>query len=86
VTYWGSDRGPRFEILVDGISLGIETQDGSGARDFVEKRYPLPAEVLAKTAGRRITVRFVGKGGNVGNIYELRLMKPEEPRPPSPSR
>jgi hypothetical protein len=41
-----------------------QTQDGAGARDFVEKRYPLPADVLTKATARRVTVRFLAKAAN----------------------
>ena len=79
ITYWGADRGTHFDILVNDVRVGTETQDGSGRRDFIEKRYPIPEQVLAASKEKQLVVRLAARGGGVGSIYDLRLMKSADP-------
>ena len=77
VTYFGSDTGRTFDILVNGIAIATETLKGEKPDEFVEKTYPIPGQAMAKAANGRITVKFVAKEWVAGGIYGLRLMKPD---------
>lgn len=83
VTYWGSDTGRSFDILVDGAKIGTENLNRNKWRKFFQSRYPIPADVLAKANGRRLVVQLVARdGSSVGNIYDLRVLKADAPAAP----
>ncbi len=83
VTYWGSDSGPSFDIVVDGTAVGQETLSREKWGKFITKRYIIPTDVLVTATGRRLTVEFAAHDrGRTGNIYQLRLMKPGAPTAP----
>jgi DUF1680 family protein len=76
VRYWGQETGNRkFDILVDGKILVTENIAGKWNRDnFVDMRYPLPAEMLKDK--KIITVCFKAHPGNsAGGIYDLRIVQ-----------
>ena len=76
VTYWGGDANRTFDILADGQALATVELTGSAPREYLEKRYPIPASVLAAAQDGRITIKFAAKPGSMtGNIYDIRLMK-----------
>jgi uncharacterized protein len=80
VTYWGSDRGRQFEVLANGKLLARERLDGSPAGEFVEKRYPLPAEVIEAAKDGQVIVRFAGRDGSLaGGVFDVRLMRAAKP-------
>jgi hypothetical protein len=79
VTYWGGDRDRKFDILANGKLLATEHLDGSKQGQFFEKRYPLPADVLATTTNGRITIKFAAPTGLAGGVFDVRLMKPDSP-------
>ncbi|MBB5353093.1 hypothetical protein HNR46_003346 [Haloferula luteola] len=76
VTYWGGDSGRQFDILVGGTRLATQELKGEAPDQFIEKRYPIPAEVLASAKEGKIDVRFEAKVWLAGGIFDLRLMKP----------
>jgi hypothetical protein len=84
VTYWGGDRDRNFDILANGKLLATERLDGSRQGQFFEKRYSVPANVLATTTNGRITIKFTAPTGLAGGVFDARLMKPES-RPGAPS-
>jgi hypothetical protein len=78
VTYWGGDAGRAFDILANGELLATETLDHSKPGQFFEKQYSLPAKVLSGAANGRITIKFsVKPGSGTGDVYDVRLMKPD---------
>lgn len=78
VRYWGNERGSRtFDILVDGEVLVTETISRKWNREeFVDVRYPLPAE---RVEGKDyVTVTFRPHANNVaGGIFDLRIVRTE---------
>lgn len=74
VTYWGGDAGRTFDILANGKLLATQELKGDKPSQFFEKRYPLPADILATTDGR-VTIKFVAKVWVAGGVYDVRLMK-----------
>lgn len=79
VTYWGGDRDRKFDILANGKLLGTEHLDASRQGQFLEKRYPLPADVLATATNGRVTIKFTAPTGLAGGVFDVRLMKPDSP-------
>ncbi len=77
LTYFGSDNGRTFDILVNGIVIATETLKGEKPGEFIDKTYPIPGQAMAKTVNGRLTVKFVAKEGVAGGIYGLRLMRPD---------
>jgi DUF1680 family protein len=81
VTYWGGDKNRSFQVTANGISLAQEKLDGSAGDRFIDKRYSIPAELLAKTKNEALAIRFTaGPGSLAGGVYDLRLMRPEAAR------
>ena len=79
VTYSGDDRGREFDILVNGKLIATQKLTGVKPQGFVEKRYPIPAELLQAAAGDRLTIKFEAKQFLAGGIFDLRLLKPNAP-------
>jgi uncharacterized protein len=77
VTYWGGDRDRKFDILANGKRLATESLDGSRQGQFFEKRYAIPADVLATATNGRITIQFTAPSGLAGGVFDVRLMKSE---------
>jgi uncharacterized protein len=78
VTYWGGDAGRTFDILANGELLATEKVDNSKPNQFFEKRYAIPAKVLAIATDGRVTIKFSAQSGSsVGGVYDVRLMKPD---------
>jgi len=82
VTYSGDDRGREFDILVNGRVIATQRLIGEKPHGFVEKRYPLPADLLAEAGTTRLTVRFQAKQQLAGGLYDVRLLKPGAPEVP----
>jgi len=77
VTYSGWDRDRKFDVLANGKLLAVEHLDGSRPGQFLEKRYPLPADVLAIATNGRVTIKFAAPTGLAGGVFDVRLMKPD---------
>jgi uncharacterized protein len=75
VTYWGGDTGRTFDIFVDGKLLATEQLNNGKPGQFFDRRYPVPADVLAAAANGRITVKFAAKVWVAGGVYDVRLMR-----------
>ncbi len=83
VTYSGDDRDREFDLLVDGRVIATQRLTRERPHGFIEKRYPLPAELLAALApDARLTVRFETRRGLAGGLFDLRLLKPGAPEVP----
>ena len=79
VTYWGGDRDRNFDVLANDKLLATEHLDGSRQGQFDEKRYSIPADVLATATNGRVTIKFTAPTGLAGGIFDVRLMKPDSP-------
>ncbi len=75
VTYWGGDSERTFDILANGTLLATQELKAEKPGEFIEKRYPLPPDVLATAVDGRVTIKFVAKVWVAGGIFDLRLMK-----------
>lgn len=73
VTYYGDERGRRFDVVVNDHPLASVAREG-GTRDrFVDVSYPLPASLLAEPGPLR--VKFVAKPpARTAAIYGIRLV------------
>jgi len=79
VTYWGGDGGRTFEILADGKLLATQELRAEKPGEFLEKRYAIPAELLASARNGRVTIKFVAKVWVAGGAFDIRLMRPVTP-------
>lgn len=82
-TYWGSDGGREFDILVDGTKLITQKVENNRPGEFFNVNYALP---LALTRGKsRISVRFQSVNGRTaGGVFGLavgRLLPPVDAIP-----
>ncbi|GAA5483359.1 DUF6805 domain-containing protein [Haloferula sargassicola] len=77
LTLWGGDRDRAFDIFADGNRIAQVTLDAEMPGRFMDKRFPIPAEVLAAAGDGKLTIRFVATKWVAGGIYEVRLMKAE---------
>jgi DUF1680 family protein len=78
VTYLASERGRRFEILVDDRPVATVVLDGRQQDRFTDVAYPVPADVIAADADGVLAVRFVAQAGSrAGAVYDVRLVKPD---------
>ena len=75
LTIWGSDTGRAFDVLVEGERIATVELKGEAPGRFVEKRFPVPAEVLAKAREGRVTVRLQAGDGATGHVFDFRLMR-----------
>lgn len=75
VTYAGGDRGRTFDVLVNDRLLKTERLVGEAPGRFIDRLYPIPADVLAGAPDGMLTVKFVVKSGLAGGIFDLRLVR-----------
>ncbi len=80
VTYSGDDDGRTFDIFANGILVATQTLTAEKRGEFVEKDYELPSTVFKDAPEGRIVVRFVGKGGLAGGVYDVRLLRADAAR------
>ncbi len=73
LTTWGGDR-RTFDVSVNGTLIATITTTGDGQR-FVDHRYPLPEEVVAKAAGVYAVTFTARAGSHAGGIFDLRLVE-----------
>ena len=79
VTYFGGDGGREFDILVDGRVIATEKLTGEKPGHFIERRYPIPADLLASAGNGRLTVKFSVRRWLAGGLFGVRLLRPEAP-------
>jgi len=79
VTYSGDDRGREFDILVNGTVIATQRLTGEKPNHFIEKRYPIPSDILQAAGNGRLTIRFAAKQRLAGGLYDVRLLKPGTP-------
>ena len=76
VTYSGSDAGRQFDILANATVIATQELVGEKFGEFVEKRYEMPAAVVASAPDGRVTIRFVAKKVLAGGVFDVRLLRP----------
>ncbi len=79
VMYSGDDRGREFDILINGEVIVTQKLSGEKPGSFIEKRYPVPADLLQAAGNGRLTVKFAAEQGLAGGVYDVRLLKPDVP-------
>lgn len=77
VTYSGDDRDREFDILVNGTRIATQKLTGEKPNHFIEKRYPIPANIFEAADNGRLTVRFTVKQWLAGGLYDVRLLRPD---------
>lgn len=78
VTYSGSDRGRKFDILANGNRIASEELNGDKPGDFFAKRYSVPESMLKAASDERVIVKFVATRWLAGGVYDVRLLRPEK--------
>ncbi len=80
VTYHSDQRRPRsFEVQVDGQRVAEEMLPRSSVARFLDKEYPLPAELLH--GKQKVTVRFQATHENeIAAVFGLRVVRQDAPR------
>lgn len=77
VTYWGGERDCHYEILANGTVLATEELNRPQPGSFFEKRYAIPATVLATAPDGRVTIKFAARPGRAtAGVFEVRLLRP----------
>jgi DUF1680 family protein len=73
-TYWGSDRGREFDILIDGTKIATEVLNNNSPDKFFDVTYSVPQEL---TKGKdRVTVRFQGhEKKTAGGVFGCRIVR-----------
>lgn len=74
VTYWGSDGGRVFDVLIDGRKIATQKLNHNRPDEFYDEIHSLPAEL---TQGKeRITVKFQAHPGNTaGGVFGVRVLR-----------
>jgi len=73
-SYWGSDNGRTFDILVDGQKIATESLKGEKPNQFFDREYPIPADLLKGKS--QVTVRFQPVGDSLaGGVFGCSIMK-----------
>ena len=78
VTYWGSDVGRTFDVLVDGLKLVTQRLQRSRPDSFYTEVTPLPEAMTKDKTG--VTVRFQAQPGSMaGGVFGIRVLKAARP-------
>ncbi len=74
-TYWGSDGGRTFDILVDGKRIATQELRAGAPDRFFDVEYDIPTELTeGKTS---VVVRFAGHEGSIaGGLFACATLKP----------
>ncbi len=87
LTYFGAERGRRFDIVInDRVIASVDLQGHQHDR-FTEVAYPIPADLTAQaldSGSRTLQVKFIAKEkSRTASLYDLRLLR-TEPSAPAP--
>lgn len=78
VTYSGSDRGRRFDILTNGTKIASQALTGHKPGEFFSQRYVIPQSILQAAQDNRVTIKFVATQQRAGGVYDVRLLRSEK--------
>jgi uncharacterized protein len=79
VTYWGSDSGRVFDVLLGGRVVATERLENNRPGEFYDRIYPIPADSGDRSGS--ITVKFQAPPGKrTGGIYGVRVITPATAR------
>ena len=75
-TYWGSDAGRTFDILIDGTKVATQSLNNNQPGRFFDVEYAIPPDL---TRGKKkATVKFAGHPGRTaGGVFGVAMLKPE---------
>ena len=74
VTYWGSDVGRTFDVMIDGQKLATQKLANNKPDQFYDEVYAIPAEMIK--GKEKITVKFQAPpNGWAGGVFGVRVMK-----------
>jgi hypothetical protein len=83
-TYWGSERGHSFDILVDGVKVATQALNNDRPGKFFDAEYALP-EALTK-GKTSVKIRFVPhERSTAGPVFGVRVFSPSAPKPATAS-
>jgi DUF1680 family protein len=73
ITYWGSDTGRKFDVVVNDHVIATQQLNASHPDTFYDETYALSGD---ETRGRQsITVKLEGKDTLVGGVFGVRVLK-----------
>lgn len=74
VTYWGSDTGRQFDVLIDGVKIARQKLNNNRPGVLYDEVYEIPKEL---TAGKdKVVVRFQAQpGGTAGGVFGCRVLR-----------
>jgi DUF1680 family protein len=76
VTYWGSDVGRIFDVLVDGQKVATQRLQMNRPDRFYDEIYPLPEDLVA--GKEKVVVKFQGHpGSTAGGVFGVRVLRPK---------
>ena len=76
-TYWGSDGGRTFDILIDGRKIATQKLNDNRPGEFFDVVYDIPAELIRDK--NSIVVRFAGHQGSIaGGVFGCAVVNPEQ--------
>ncbi|HZO89461.1 MAG TPA: beta-L-arabinofuranosidase domain-containing protein [Chthonomonadaceae bacterium] len=83
-TYWGSDAGREFDVLVDGMKIAMVRLTNAHPGHFYDEIYPLPPDLLR--GKETITVRFQGHPGrSAGGVFGCMILRQRSTAAPPPA-
>ena len=76
VTYYGQDKGRKFDILINNKKIAYVELDGSRGDTFYSVDYKIPDEILKNAKGGVLETKFEAHEGSIaGGIYQVRLLR-----------
>ncbi len=75
LTYFGQDRGRKFNVIIDNEIIAIVELTGAEGNQFFDVDYDIPSEIIENSDGI-LELKFEAVDNRIaGGIYYLRLMK-----------
>ena len=75
-TYWGSDGGRSFDILIDGSKIATQKLNNNRPEEFFDVVYDIPPELTKDKTS--IIVSFTGRQGSIaGGVFGLATVRSE---------
>ena len=73
-TYWGSDVGRTFDLIIEGIKIATQVVNVNKPGDFFDVEYKIPSEL---TRGKnKVTVKFQAHANSIaGGLFGCRMLK-----------